>query len=51
MNYFTEMEISLRDALSRKVKISSSDGKKGTITIDFFDSDDLSTLADKLTLY
>lgn len=51
MNYFTEMEISLRDALSRRVKISSSDGKKGTITIDFFDSDDLSTLADKLTLY
>lgn len=51
MNYFTEMEISLRDALSRRVKISSSDGKKGTITIDFFDNDDLSTLADKLTLY
>ena len=50
-NYLTEMEISLKESLERKVKISSSDGKKGTITIDFFDPDDLSELATKLTLY
>ncbi len=50
-NYITEMEISLHDALNRKIKISSKDGEKGTITIDFFDKDDLSILADKLTAY
>lgn len=49
MNYLTEMEISLHETLSRKVKINSKDGKKGTITIDFFDSDDLSDIASKLT--
>lgn len=51
LNYLTEMEISLHESLSRKVKISSKDGKKGSITIDFFDQDDLSELAAKLTLY
>ncbi|MCL2053821.1 MAG: ParB/RepB/Spo0J family partition protein [Oscillospiraceae bacterium] len=51
MNYMTEMEISLENALSRKVKICSKDGEKGTITLDFFDKDDLSSLADKLTIY
>lgn len=49
MNYLTEMEISLHETLSRKVKINSKDGKKGTITIDFFDTDDLSDIASKLT--
>lgn len=49
MNYLTEMEISLHETLSRKVKINSKDGKKGTITIDFFDPDDLSNIASKLT--
>ncbi|MCD7731040.1 MAG: ParB/RepB/Spo0J family partition protein [Oscillospiraceae bacterium] len=47
--YLTEMEISLRETLGRRVKIKSSDGKKGTITIDFFDEDDLSDLAEKIT--
>lgn len=49
-NYLTEMEISLRETLSRKVKINSKDGEKGSITIDFFDKDDLSALADKLAM-
>lgn len=49
MNYLTEMEISLHETLNRKVKINSKDGKKGTITIDFFDPDDLSDIASKLT--
>jgi ParB family chromosome partitioning protein len=48
-NYITEMEISLENALSRKVKIHSKDGEKGTISIDFFDMDDLAALADRLT--
>lgn len=50
-NFMTEMEISLHDALNRKIKIISKDGEKGTITIDFFDKDDLSVIADKLTAY
>ena len=50
-NYLTEMEIGLKKSLERKVNITSYDGKKGTITIDFFDPDDLSELATKLTLY
>ncbi len=49
MTYFTEMEISLRENLGRKVKIHSPDGKKGSITIDFFDEEDLSGLADKIS--
>ncbi len=51
LHYLAEMEVSLCQSLARKVKISSSDGKKGTLTIDFFDQDDLSELAAKLTLY
>ncbi len=51
LNYLTEMEISLKESLSRKVKIHSNDGEKGTITIDFFDKDDLSDIAAKLTAY
>lgn len=48
LHYLAEMELSLRETLGRKVKISSSDGKKGTITIDFFDPEDLSDIAEKL---
>lgn len=48
LNYLTEMELSLRETLGRKVKISSADGKKGTITIDFFDPEDLSDIAGRL---
>lgn len=48
LHYLAEMELSLRENLGRKVKISSSDGKKGTISIDFFDPQDLSDIAEKL---
>ena len=48
-NYFKEMELSLFDSLKRKVEISTKDGKKGTVTIDFFDKDDLYAIAEKLT--
>jgi len=50
MKYLTEMEISLENTLSRKIKINSNDGEKGTITIDFYDRDDLATIAEKLTV-
>ncbi len=51
LSFITEMQLSLENHLERKVRISSSDGIKGTITIDFFDQDELTTLADKLTMY
>ncbi len=51
MNFLTEMQLSLENHLQRKVKISSSDGEKGTITIDFYTKDELSEIADKLTMY
>ena len=50
-SFITEMQLSLENHLERKVRINSTDGIKGTITIDFFDQDELSTLADKLTMY
>ncbi|MBP1559757.1 MAG: ParB/RepB/Spo0J family partition protein [Oscillospiraceae bacterium] len=48
-NFMTEMQISLHERLGRKVKIKSKDGEKGTITIDFYDKDELSDLAERLT--
>ena len=50
-NYCTEMEIALREKLGRKVKISPiGDGSSGKITIDYIGMDDLSAIAEKLTL-
>ena len=51
LSFITEMQLSLENHLERKVRINSSDGIKGTITIDFFDQDELTTLADNLTMY
>jgi len=51
LSFITEMQLSLENHLERKVRISSSDGIKGTITIDFYNQDELTTLADKLTMY
>lgn len=48
-SYFKEMEISLKNELSRKVKVSFS-GKKGVLQLEFYDKDDLRDLAGKLTL-
>ncbi len=50
-SFITEMQLSLENHLERKVRISTSDGEKGTITIDFYDKAELSTIADKLTMY
>ncbi len=47
-NYYTEMEISLREKLGRKIKISSGRGENGSITIDFFDKNDLADITKML---
>ena len=39
--FFDEVELSLKDTLKRKIKISLTAKNKGTITIEFFDKDDL----------
>lgn len=50
-NYYTEMELSLKERLGRSVKISGSSGEKGKITLSFSDKEDLSRLADFLILF
>ncbi len=45
--YFREMEISLHDRLARKVKVDFRKNK-GTLTLEFYDEDDLRALAEKL---
>lgn len=49
-NYYTEVELSLTDRLGRKVKITPGRDGKGSISIDFFNKDDLSGIADLLKL-
>ena len=39
--FFDEVELSLNETLKRKIKINSTSKNKGTITIVFFDKDDL----------
>ena len=51
INFFTEMQISLENHLGKKVRISTQDGEKGSITIDFYSQDELTEIADKLTIY
>lgn len=46
--YYEEMEISLGTYLGRKVKVSGS-RKKGTLTLEFYNKEDLQTLCQLLT--
>lgn len=46
--YYKEMEIALSESLERKVKVTYGKGK-GRLVIDFFDKDDLKTIAEMLT--
>lgn len=46
--YYKEMEIALSESLERKVKVTYGNGK-GKLVIDFFDKDDLKTIAEMLT--
>ncbi len=39
--FFDEVELSLNDTLKRKIKINNTAKNKGTITIEFFDKEDL----------
>lgn len=48
-NFFKEMEISLNQILGRKVSIKSNAKGHGTIVLEFYDKDDLSAIADKLS--
>ena len=51
INFVTEMQLSLENHLQRKVRINSKDGESGSITIEFYSKDELTELADKLTMY
>ncbi len=46
-SYYREMEISLHERLARKVKVDFKKNK-GTLTLEFYDEDDLRALAEKL---
>lgn len=47
-NYFVEMEISLREALGRKVKVDYGKNK-GALILEFYDKDDLAGIVKKLS--
>lgn len=47
-SYFKEMELSLKERLGRKVKVVNKSGSKGTIVLEFYDKDDLNSIAQKL---
>ena len=46
-NYFKEMELSLNERLGRKVKVDYGKNK-GALILEFYDKNDLASLADKL---
>lgn len=43
--FFDEVELSLKKYLGRKVKVSCGKNNKGVLEIEFFDNDDLATIA------
>lgn len=47
-SYFKEMEIGLNEALGRRVKVEYGKNK-GTLILEFYDKEDLSALAERLT--
>lgn len=47
-NYFKEMEISLNERLGRKVKVDYGKNK-GVLILEFYDKEDLASIADRLT--
>lgn len=49
-NFFTEMELSLKERVGRKVKITGNADGSGKITLSFNDGDDLSRLATQLIM-
>lgn len=47
-NFYSEVELSLKEAMHRKVQIKSTGKGKGTITLEFFNDKELSEFAKKL---
>ena len=47
-NFYSEVEISLKNELGRKVEIKSKSKGKGTITLEFYSDEELSDFAKKL---
>ena len=47
-NYYDEVELSLKEAMNRKVMVKSTGNGKGTITLEFFSDDELADFAKKL---
>ena len=48
-NYYTELEIALKNETGRIVKINSGAKEKGTITIEYYSKEDLASIAAKLS--
>ncbi|MBQ8304579.1 MAG: ParB/RepB/Spo0J family partition protein [Clostridia bacterium] len=46
--FFKEVELSLKNELGRKVTVKSNGGERGTITLEFFNADELKDFANKL---
>ena len=46
-NYFVELELSLKERLGRKVKVDYGKNK-GVLVLEFYDKEDLASIADKL---
>ena len=47
--FYSEVEISLRNEMHRKVHVNPSGNGKGTLTIEFFSDEELSEFAKKLS--
>ena len=48
-NFYSEVEISLKNELGRKVEIKSKGKGKGTITLEFYSDEELADFARKLS--
>ncbi len=48
-NYYSEVELSLKNELRRKVKIVSTGNGKGTLTVEFFNEEELTDFANRLS--
>ncbi len=46
--YYSEVEIALKGAIHRPVKITAADNGKGTLTIEFYNNDELADLAKRI---
>ena len=47
-NFYSEVELSLKSELHRRVRINPSGKGKGTITIEFFSDEELKDFAERL---